>query len=420
MISHSYWIRLQQKEESAEQMHHLMQESFAMQSRMQERDVKAISSIKGLHPKLYLSGTEIPDSIKSCLRGSAIDFLIIADPYFIPLTSYPEQTTAIYSLLPENRNIFQKDTTKSEKIATFYGWADNNLYRFSSLEMQWTDNLSNVKRNAYLFFGHRYNPQELDELGKLIGGEASLLKEPSGTIIPTSGNEIIKRIPLYGTLSYPIASIQLKASSPLLASTLKHNLMMVLWGIAGMSLLVLTIIYFVRKHYLLPIRQLKAVLITNDPDKFDKKTWRDADYEVVKNQLLNFFSQQHLLSELIKRQPLEKTLELHSTILDQINEVVYVTNVDDKIVFWNQAAEKYYSVPQQLALNQTAATLVPLIWETQAESNKITEMLNQQGCVEGKFIQNMPSGETRHVLMHIRQLFDCTNRPTGNLYILNG
>lgn len=397
-----------------------MQASFAMQNRMQERDVKAISSIKGIHPKLYLSGTEIPDSIKRCIRGSSIDFLIIADPYFIPLTSYPELTKAIYSLLPENRNIFQKDTSNSEKTVTFYGWADNNFYRFNSLEMDWSDNLSNVKRSAYLFFGHRFNQQELDELGKLIGGEASLLKEPSGTIIKASGNEIIKRIPLYGTLSYPIASLQLKACSPLLASTLKHNVIMLLWVIAGMTLLVLTIIYFVRKHYLLPIRQLKLVLINNDPDKFDKGTWRDVDFEVVKNQLLNFFSQQHLLSELIKRQPLEKTLELHSTILDQINEVVYVTNVDDKIVFWNQAAEKYYRVPQQLALNQTATTLVPLIWESQAESNKINDLLNQQGSVEGSFTQNMPSGETRQVLMHIRQLFDCTNRPTGNLYILNG
>lgn len=419
MLLQSYNAREQQKEVLTQQMQLQMQQSHAMQLRMENRIITALSTLKDLQPDLYSRDTQIPDSLKTCIRLSGIDFVVLADQYLIPLATYPQKSTALSKLLPATRDIFNRNPAGEKKVI-YYGWIGNILYKITGLETIRTDSSGNRQQYAYLFFGHRFGQQQLNDLAALSGGEASVVKEPSAKIVFSSDNEIINRIPLYGIMTYPIASIQLRTSPAIIKANFRHNLSILLWGIAVMILMISGILFFVRRHYLLPMRDLKLVLLHKNPELFHAKLTGDEDYKSIKNQLLNLFSQQNLLSEFIKRQPSIKTLELHSAILDQINEVVYVTNCDDKIVFWNQAAERYYNISQQSALQQTASALIPVNWESAADNNKVSLTLQEQGCVEGYFSQLMPSGETRQVLLNIIRMFDCTNKPTGNIYILNG
>lgn len=415
--SNNFWE--QQKEISTQNIQVVLAHNYEAQSNAQRRAITALSALPDLQPHLYSRGTEIHDSLKRCIKLSGIDFIILTDQYFIPLTSYPRQSEDVIKLLPATRDIFKRKSTESKEVI-YYGWIGNTLYKITGLETTRIDSLGNIMHNTYQFFGHHFDQQQLSELAAPVAGEVSLVKEPTAKAPVSSINETNNQIPLYGNLTYPVASLQLKTKAAIMNSDLIHNRWLLLWGIVGMVMVMTGMLIYMRRNYLLPMKELKLVLLHKNPDLFHTRLTGDKDYEAIKNQLLNLFSQQHLLSELIKRQPSVKTLDLHSAILDQINEVVYVTNCDDKIVFWNQAAEKYYNIPQQEAIQQIASTLIPIIWKNADESNKVEKTLNEQGFIEDHFKQSLPTGETRRALLNIRRIFDCTNKPTGNIYILNG
>jgi len=419
MLNQNYKARDHQKETLAKQMHQQVKQIRTMQLRMGNSIDNANSVLKNLQPDFYSDHKQGPDSIMSYLKHSEIDFAVQTDQYFIPLASYPQNSDALNKLLPASTDIFKRNPT-GEKRVVYYSWSGDILYEISGFEIIHADSSLNRLVSTYLFLGQRFGQQQLDDFTSLTGGRASLVKEPSLKISPSSDDETLIQIPLYGTITYPVASIQLRTSPAIIKSGFRQNTNTLLWGVAGMILLIAVSLFFIRRYYLLPMKELKLVLVHNDPQLFDAKLTGDEDYKVIKNQVLNLFSQQNFLAEFLKRRPSIHTLELHSAILEQINEVVYVTNCDDEIIFWNHAAEKYYNIPQQSALQQSASALIPIKWESATDSIKMNLTLKEQGYIEGYFSQSMPSGETRQVKINVVRMFDCTNIPTGNIYILNG
>ncbi|GAB1402999.1 hypothetical protein MASR1M74_01770 [Lentimicrobium sp.] len=414
MLRASFFTYTHQQKILTHRIQAQMQQNYTGQLESENRFIRSLSSIIEEQDDNHLNSGQFSQSLQTYFRHAGIDFVTLRDDQLNPVAAYGP-ATLLTKLTPESAPVFQKN---SKREVTYYGWSDNILYRVIGIEIIRNDSLAKKLQNAYLFFGLRFDQQQLTNIATLTGGEATLFKEPEFNASKPGGNEIISQVVLQGSSNYPIACIQLKTKSLVLRESLISDLKKDVWIISAVAALLILILIFIRRYYQLPIKELKQVLTEKNPERFHSRNSGNKEIETVKNQIFNIFSQQNILVEFIKRQPSIKIFELHAAILDHISEVVYVTDMDDKIIFWNQAAENYYHIPQQDAIQKTASQLLPILWENENDSLKVKQILKEQGSIEGYFTQKTPHGQCKESQVKVIRIFDCTNKPSGNIFIL--
>ncbi len=117
-------------------------------------------------------------------------------------------------------------------------------------------------------------------------------------------------------------------------------------------------------------------------NKYPKPEYEDLEKEV-----------KILRSEINK---LKKTgtglIDYQNQILDSISQSVIVTDLDGKVIYWNEGAEKLYGWSREEALNMPVVDLTPTS-ATRAQAEKIIENLSKGDSWRGEFEVKKKSGE---------------------------
>ena len=139
------------------------------------------------------------------------------------------------------------------------------------------------------------------------------------------------------------------------------------------------------------------------PEYFEKGFCQDIPYQIVRKDgkildiLLSAIGEQDadgnmirslaVLIDITERNKAQQKIEEQAALLDVATDAILVQSLDDRILFWNQGAERLYGFTSAEALNQNSQDLLyPEVFPPESEQ-KIQQMLFEQGKWRGELKQ---------------------------------
>ena len=137
----------------------------------------------------------------------------------------------------------------------------------------------------------------------------------------------------------------------------------------------------------------------------------EIDIEVMKAGAADYLEKSQLTAPLlersiryaIERKQTEQKIREQAALLDIATDAIFVCDLDDKILFWNKAAQSLYSWEKEEAINKKTRVL----WHEKhvSQVEKALNIMMKNGFWEGELHQKTKSGkeiivESRWTLMH--------------------
>jgi len=113
-----------------------------------------------------------------------------------------------------------------------------------------------------------------------------------------------------------------------------------------------------------------------------------------------------------ERKKQEDQLRFQSQILNQIEEAIIATDENQKVVFWNNAAEKLYGYKSEEVIGKNIVDVTPAI-EVRAESQEIIDAIHEGQNWNGDFSIKTKSGEALNVRVRNSPIKDATGQILG-------
>jgi len=137
----------------------------------------------------------------------------------------------------------------------------------------------------------------------------------------------------------------------------------------------------------------------------------EIDLEAMKAGAADYLEKSQLTAPLlersiryaIERKQTEQKIREQAALLDIATDAIFVRDLDDKILFWNKAAEQLYGWKKEEAINKKTR----ILWQ-EKQLSQVQEALStlmKNGSWEGEFYQKTKSGkeiivESRWTLVH--------------------
>ncbi|MBD2612964.1 MAG: response regulator [Nostoc sp. ZfuVER08] len=137
----------------------------------------------------------------------------------------------------------------------------------------------------------------------------------------------------------------------------------------------------------------------------------EIDLEAMKAGAADYLEKSQLTAPLlersiryaIERKQTEQKIREQAALLDVATDAIFVRDLDDKILFWNKAAEQLYGWKKEEAINKKTR----ILWQ-EKQLSQVQEALStlmKNGSWEGEFYQKTKSGkeiivESRWTLVH--------------------
>ena len=104
--------------------------------------------------------------------------------------------------------------------------------------------------------------------------------------------------------------------------------------------------------------------------------------------------------------------ETAASLIKQVSDIIVTTDLEDRIVYWNNAAEKFYQVPARMAIGQSLRQLIQYEYldTTEEEAYKT---LRERGIWEGEATYVSSDGKKSYLICSIRYVRDSNRRITG-------
>lgn len=416
VVTHNYYTFNKIKTAYIENQSSAIRNAFEMQSRVAEKYLKNAATNRA-----YLPCNIINNPLQSHDFKSEFDYIAITDSAMFPLVIFPAKKTSFFSLLPGSPSHMNKILSDG-LITRFFGWDKDTLLRISCIKIPWCDE-DKTSGYGWLFTGEIIDRKEQDFMSAMIGGAVHLGKEPSirDTAVRKHNLQegyIQSNIALYGSNNIPIALVELETVSKPIADIEKyqHSLLLVLI-IFSVSFMVFIYIYL-RHFYILPLKRITLAFKFKDPEMLRFSKTDDKDFSPLQEFLINVFSQEQLLNEMIIHRSDSQTNSFYAAILYQITDAVYATDHNNTITFWNNAAEDLYGIKGKNALTQKADTIITAQWKDNNEKEFQEKQFSHSGLMHGKFIHTIPLGTELTVDVVIKQLTDCTGKLIGYMNVV--
>jgi PAS domain S-box-containing protein len=99
-----------------------------------------------------------------------------------------------------------------------------------------------------------------------------------------------------------------------------------------------------------------------------------------------------------------------------VSDIVVTTDLQDKIVYWNKAAEKFYGIPTGQAIGQTFRSLVHHEFSGTTEE-EVERSFRDKGFWDGETINISGSGKKSYLISSIRYIRDDAESTTGIMVV---
>lgn len=365
-----------------------------------------------------LSQSGFPQRIDDRLSMAGLSFIVATKDNLAAVAGYPPNRKDILTMLPGNRQIFSK--ILSDGIITqYYQTKNDSVFEILAVKIPGCLNQEADTTALWLFAGRYINEEVTGNIVTQLPGKIAFHKppNPSGSVINVKENLYSSSLPLYGWDNLPVVSISIETHPELMQLLSKQQKSLLLVLIILATAFMAFIYLYLSRYYLLPIRLISLALKKKDPEYIRMISDTDPDFSSLQIMLINVFSQEKLLSDMVKRRSRENSNNYHAAILSRINEAVYTTDHKGIITFWNTAAEDLYMINEENALSKIAHLLIKNKWKNPEQEKQHAASLETTGVWQGLISQELPDGSEIYVDLSLSCLYDNEDKLLGHLSI---
>ena len=105
-------------------------------------------------------------------------------------------------------------------------------------------------------------------------------------------------------------------------------------------------------------------------------------------------------------------IAISSGLVKQVSDIIVTTDLEDRIVYWNNAAEKFYAIPSRMAIGQPLRQLIRYDYLETTE-DVAYNTLRDKGFWEGEVSYISEDGKKSYLISSIRYVRDNERRITG-------
>jgi PAS domain S-box-containing protein len=99
-------------------------------------------------------------------------------------------------------------------------------------------------------------------------------------------------------------------------------------------------------------------------------------------------------------------------LIKQVSDIIITTDLEDRIVYWNSAAEKLFGIPSTLAIGQPLQSLIYYEYQ-HITAEEVYNRLREKGFWEGEATYLSSDGKKSYLICSIRYVRDSQRRITG-------
>lgn len=389
--------------------------TFEVHARQHDKLLRNLAGLDGLTPRVLLANSD-PEQFMQLFETYPISFIAVTDSSLMPIATFPAASKGILNALPNDPVAFGKFRSDG-KITRYYAWIDSVLTRIAVIDIPWYNGANGSPASGVLFAGF---PESTGDLAYMIQGNVRLIKEPLPFPISKTMDEgkVVTQLPLYSWRNTAVAALWLETPSKMLNS-LNNYRTNFLWFIIISSLIfILFISVYLYRYYKWPLRMFTLSIRNKDPEYLRKVHTVDRDFLTLQHTVMNLFTHERLLNDMIRRRNADNQNAFHAAILAQINDAIYATNHQGIITYWNRGAEEIYSVYEHDALGKVAEELIKSRWIYSDEEAVQQHNLEVDGVMRGRLSQERPDGSEITVDAGISRLFDINGELLGQLYVI--
>lgn len=388
----------------------MLQNQIKVNASPTDRALLELAGADDLKPCTLVSGG-LPDGIRERLRMAGIDFMVITDLNLKSIADYPDTTNEFTKLLPSDSSIFHK-VRSDGKITRFYSWLNDSIYEISATRISWCSRFQKDSTAGWLFVGKIAGSEFSNKILLQQPGALSLKKDIGlrGSSINQRTKTFITTLPLFGWNNRPVASLSLETKPEMIRMLSSQQTILLIVMLLSSAAFLLFIALYLNRYYILPVKLLSIALKNKDAEHIKMISDNDPDLHLLQNMLINIFSQERMLTDMIRQRTADHMNSFHAAILSEINEAVYATDHKGVITYWNRAAEDLYRTNEADAISKIAAVLIRNIWVSPEEKQMQANELKTNGTWQGKLVQEIPDGS----VISIEASISCLNDKNGN------
>jgi PAS domain S-box-containing protein len=110
--------------------------------------------------------------------------------------------------------------------------------------------------------------------------------------------------------------------------------------------------------------------------------------------------------------PAEDELQYQASLVRYVSDIIFTTDLQDQIIYWNKAAEKFYGIPADRAIGQHFRQLVRYEYLNTTEE-AVKKVFGEKGYWDGEAIYVSGDGKKAYLISSIRYIRDNEERITG-------
>lgn len=110
--------------------------------------------------------------------------------------------------------------------------------------------------------------------------------------------------------------------------------------------------------------------------------------------------------------PVAEEMAIPAGLIKQVSDIIVTTDLEDRIIYWNNAAEKFFDIPSRMAIGQPFRQLIRCDFQEITE-NVAYNTLREKGFWEGEVGYVSKDGKKSYLISSIRYVRDNQRRITG-------
>ena len=99
-----------------------------------------------------------------------------------------------------------------------------------------------------------------------------------------------------------------------------------------------------------------------------------------------------------------------------VSDIIIVTDLQDNIIYWNKAAERFYGIPAGQAMGQPVKTLIRYEF-SQTTEPEVQKSFREKGYWDGETVNISATGKKSYLISSIRYIRDEEERITGVMVV---
>jgi len=104
--------------------------------------------------------------------------------------------------------------------------------------------------------------------------------------------------------------------------------------------------------------------------------------------------------------------ETAASLIKQVSDIIITTDLEHRIVYWNNAAERFYNIPAGMAIGQSLRELIHYDY-LNTTADAVYDTLNELGIWEGEATYLSSAGKKSYLICSIRYVRDHNRQITG-------